>query len=94
MTADRGSESEIERLRARLQQCRSMTATLATWRALQLDILGAVRRLDRQEARAAVWAHLGDTFWIERDFTRLAQMIELALDELASCPPRANDPAE
>lgn len=85
----------VDTLRVRFQECQQAGAPLAMWRELQLGILEAARRLQRNAAeneqaaradarssRAALWAMLGDGFWLERDLTRLARLIEGVICEL------------
>ena len=86
----------VEELRRRFQECLRANAPLSTWRELQLEILEVAKQLHRRtleaelatgaegsgESRSGLWAKLGDAFWIERDLTRLACMIEEVIAHL------------
>ena len=73
----------ISGLRQRLLEVRSSDAPLASWRMLQLEILEAVKQLRRTaESHLALWALMGDAFWLESDRARLSTMIEDVLSEI------------
>jgi hypothetical protein len=81
----------LQSLRLRFHECQRTDASLESWHALQLEILGVAKTLRRQcaereyattlpssaaESRVALWALLGEAFWVERDLLRLTCMIE------------------
>ena len=77
-------------LHFRFHDCLRADASLESWRALQLEILGVAKTLQRRrterehatalpsttaDSGAALWAMLGEAFWMERDLMRLRGMI-------------------
>jgi hypothetical protein len=78
-------------LRIRVEQSRQCSASLETWRQLQLEILEAARALQRatfdrepspaepSAAREQLWTLLGEAFWMERNVERLVPMVEHAI---------------
>ena len=80
----------LETLRVRLREYRRAEASLEDWRTLQLEILGVAKTLRRRASEhegawiwaTALWAKLGDAFWMERDLSRLPFMIEDVITEL------------
>jgi hypothetical protein len=87
----------VDSLRRRFQECLRGDASLEAWRALQLEILEVAKTMRRQTAErevataqrsstgrpsAELWSMLGDSFWLERDVTRLTRMIENVIAEI------------